>query len=570
MLSTPSPPAMDLSLLATIDLDAIPDPGARHAVRALLALIEQLVAENQALRAENQRLKDEIARLTGEPRRPTIRPQRGGPGGGARGAGSTSYSSEAERHTPRLHHKGAKQEQLMVTRTERLAVDRATLPADAVLKDVETVLVQDLRLVVDVIRFEKEVWYSPSQRRSYRAALPAGYGGQFGPGLKSLALALHFGANVTEAKLLELFRDSGLVLSHGWLGDLLCGDAAAFGAEAAAVERAGLASSPWQHLDDTATRVDGRNEHCQVLGNGLFTVYHTTPKKDRLAVLDVLRGGGERTYRWNDAADAYLAGCGVAAYVRQRLGSLPRDVELTGADLAQWVAAQQHEVGPQQVARIKEALGIAAYHAQTAWPVVQTLVCDDAPQFGQVTAERALCWVHEGRHYTKLTPWVPQHRVLLDGFRERFWAYYQELLAYQRSPTATERARLEARFDDLFSTETGYALLDQRIALTKTKQAELLQMLAHPELPLHNNPAELAARRRVRKRDTSFGPRSAAGRWAWDTYQTLAATTRQLGLSFRGYLEDRLRRAGQVPGLADLITERAATLHLGASWAAAP
>ena len=41
-------------------------------------------------------------------------------------------------------------------------------------------------------------------------------------------------------------------------------------------------------------------------------------------------------------------------------------------------------------------------------------------------------------------------------------------------------------------------------------------MLRHPELPLHNNPAELAARRRVRKRDVSFGPRSPTGAAAWD------------------------------------------------------
>jgi hypothetical protein len=33
-------------------------------------------------------------------------------------------------------------------------------------------------------------------------------------------------------------------------------------------------------------------------------------------------------------------------------------------------------------------------------------------------------------------------------------------------------------------------------------------VLEHPELPLHNNPAELGARQRVRKRHISFGPRS--------------------------------------------------------------
>ena len=87
-------------------------------------------------------------------------------------------------------------------------------------------------------------------------------------------------------------------------------------------------------------------------------------------------------------------------------------------------------------------------------------------------------------------------------------------------------------------------------------------MLEHPELPLHNNPAELGARQRVRKRDVSFGPRSPAGSAAWDIFMTLAATTRKLGLDFSAYLRDRFTNAGQIPPLADLISARAAQLAL--------
>ncbi|MBI2755254.1 MAG: transposase [Chloroflexi bacterium] len=557
---------VDLSVLRSLDVEGVADPAARALIRVLLGLIEQLAAENAALRAENQHLKDELARLKGQPPRPTSRPQSGPPGAGT----NRDVSSEQPRREPRTWHKAAKLPALTITRTERLRVDPTTLPADAVFKDLERVVVQDLVIQVETVCFEKEVWYSPGERRSYRAALPAGYSGQFGPGLKSLALALHFGANVTEAKLHELFAQVGVRVSTGWQSDLLSGDAAAFGAEAQAVERAGLKSSPWHHLDDTATRVDGQNEHCQVLGNGLYTAYHTTQRKDRLSVLDALQGGrspDERTYRWDATAEAYLIWWGLSAAARQRLGSLPRDQALDAATFDQWEHGQTAWLGPQQRARIREGLAIAAYHAQTDWPVVACLVCDDAPQFQQVTAELALCWVHEGRHYAKLSPYVPQHQARLDAFRERFWQYYQELLAYKQQPTAAERARLEAAFDVLFTAETGYAALDARIALTRQKKADLLRVLAHPELPLHNNPAELAARRRVRKRDASFGPRSAAGRWAWDTYQTLAATAQQLGVPFLRYLHDRLTGAGQIPHLADLLTARAATLNFGASWA---
>jgi hypothetical protein len=157
-----------------------------------------------------------------------------------------------------------------------------------------------------------------------------------------------------------------------------------------------------------------------------------------------------------------------------------------------------------------------------------------------------------------LTPFLPQPRAALADIIDQFWIYYRELLAYRERPTPEERARLDTRFDALFGTVTGYQALDRRLALTRGKKPELLLVLAHPELPLHNNPAELGARQRVPKRDVSFGPRSPAGSAAWYTFMTLAATTRKLGLDFAAFLTDRFTRAGQIPPLADLIAARAA------------
>jgi hypothetical protein len=92
-------------------------------------------------------------------------------------------------------------------------------------------------------------------------------------------------------------------------------------------------------------------------------------------------------------------------------------------------------------------------------------------------------------------------------------------------------------------------------------------VLKHPEIPLHNNPAELGARQRVRKRDVSFGPRTQDGVRAWDTFMSLAATARKLGVSFHQYIHDRISRTNQIPSLASLIETRASALALGASWA---
>jgi len=209
---------------------------------------------------------------------------------------------------------------------------------------------------------------------------------------------------------------------------------------------------------------------------------------------------------------------------------------------------------------------VTAYHAQLEFPIVRLVICDDAPQFKWVTEELALCWIHDGRHYKKLTPHVAYHRQLLDAFRKRYWAFYDQLLDYRKHPIPEDRTRLTDEFDELFSTVTGYDVLDKRIAKTKAKQLFMLIVLEHPEIPLHNNSAELGARRRGRKRKISSGPRSQDGKKAWDTFETLAATAKKLGVSFYEYIYDRVSGAYEMPSLANLITRRAEQLQLGASW----
>ena len=73
----------------------------------------------------------------------------------------------------------------------------------------------------------------------------------------------------------------------------------------------------------------------------------------------------------------------------------------------------------------------------------------------------------------------------------------------------------------------------------------------------------------MRKRDVSFGPRTAPGAAAWDTCQTLGETTRKLGVRFGAYLRDRLRGAAQIPRLEAVVRERAQALAADAARAPA-
>jgi hypothetical protein len=73
-----------------------------------------------------------------------------------------NYSSEKERHQPEKSSKGPKQAKLVVTRTEKLNLDRTKLPSDVEFKGYEEVLVQDVVFQPEVICFRKEKYYSPS------------------------------------------------------------------------------------------------------------------------------------------------------------------------------------------------------------------------------------------------------------------------------------------------------------------------------------------------------------------------------------------------------------------------
>ena len=546
-------------MLEDLDLHSIVDERARALVRQLLNLLEDVRADLRAAQAEIQRLRNEINRLKGEQGQPTLKPNTPQPP-------PKDLSSEQERRTPKAWSKGRKMDRIPIDRAHMVAVEPTGLPLDAVFKGYEDVVVQDVVFRTDNVLFHKEKFYSPSQHQTYLASLPQGYHGQFGPGIKSLALVFYYGAQMSEPKVAELLRSVGVQISAGQVSNLLIKDQAAFHAEKAALYQAGLARSPWQHLDDTSTRVNGQNGYCHVVCNPLSTAYFTTLTKDRLTIIDVLTHYRPRRFVVNTEALGYVEASGLSAVRCRQLAQVPGDVTMDEARMQALRETHLPGLGPQQRTWILDATAVAAYHADVEFPVVRLLVCDDAPQFTLVTEELALCWVHEGRHYKKLLPSIPYHQTLLEAFVQRFWLYYAQLLAYRQQPAPEAATRLAGEFETLFATVTGYQALDERSAKTHAKQRCLLMVLTHPEIPLHNNPAELGARARVRKRDVSFGPRTREGATAWDTFMTLAATATKLGVSFYHYIHDRVSGAYQMPALADLISERAQDLSLGASW----
>ena len=112
------------------------------------------------------------------------------------------------------------------------------------------------------------------------------------------------------------------------------------------------------------------------------------------------------------------------------------------------------------------------------------------------------------------------------------------------------------KFDELFSTETGYKELDERIRKTKAKKQKLLMVLKYPDIPLHNNESELGARVKVRRRDVSLQTITDEGTKAGDTFSTIVQTAKKLGISAYEYIFDRVSKRYKYLSLADIIRAR--------------
>jgi len=539
--------------------------GAREAIIRLLNLVESQKAEIERLRAENQCLRDEVNRLKGEQGQPKIKANKK-----KRQSDPTDYSSEKERRRPKTRRKRGKRDKIKIDREQVLEVDQDTLPEDAEFKGYEDVIVQDIRIETDNVLFRKEKYYSPSEGKAYTAELPPGYEGQFGPMVKSWIIVLYFAMNVSQPKIIAFLEAAGIIISSGKVSEIIHTQTGRMHPEKAEIYETGLRSTPWQQIDDTGARVNGQNWYTHIVCNPFYTAYFTKPRKDRLTVLQILWGDRPLTFCLNELAFAYLEQCGLSKRKRKALTRLPQEQMLTQTEFETLLKEHGPELGPQQYKWVLEAAAIAAYHTQDEFPIVLLLLCDDAGQFKRITELLALCWVHDGRHYKKLNPAIEHHYQVLDEFLTQFWAFYHQLAAYRLDPTPTERERLVDEFDQLFSTVTGYQYLDERIAKTKAKKEELLLVLHHPEIPLHNNEAELGARQPKPKQKISVGPRTQEGVNVWDTGLTLVATARKLGVNIFGYICDRVSGANQMPSLASLIEQKASDYQLGASWQPEP
>lgn len=538
----------------TGDIDSITDKKAVAIIKVLINLIEMLAEENALLKEQVQQLKDEINRLKGEQGKPDIRGQSKG-GDGDNTGSNTNHSSEEDRnkHRKKKKNQGKTKKTIHIDRRVTITLDKTQLPDDVEFKGYETRIVQDLKIITDNVEFKLQTFYSPSLNKTFVAPMPTEYkGSEFGPGVKALVITLYRDSGMTTPAIERFLKTFDLQISHGKISSWLTEEHDIFHAEKEDIIDAGRAASPYQQMDDTGSRVNGKNHYTHVLCNDFFTAYFTRPGKDRLTLLELLCRD-QLMFLFNQDALAIMLGFGLAKKWLVHIKPMLQTQPLTRKDIDTLLKTlfpnpKKHKTNRRIVL---ESAALAWYQQSEYY--IQYLMTDDAPQFNKLALHHILCWIHEGRHYKKLNPLSDINRNILDAFLNQFWDYYDSLLTYKEAPSAEIAIQLSTQFDRLFTTTTGYDALDQRIILTQAKKTELLLVLDHPFLPTHNNGSELGTRVQARIRDINFQTVSENGTKAKDTFATIVQTSRKMGVNFYRYVYDRITKKFEMPSLAELI-----------------
>src|SRR5215471_1723496 len=509
-------------------------------------LVLTLLAEVAELRRTVAAQRDEIARLKGGPGRPNIKP------------------SGMEKATePKPEKPGGDRPRRGPTRAKLTINEEKTVkvgaPPGSRFKGYTSFVVQDLVLRAHVVNFRCERWLTPDGTM-LTAPLPDGIVGHFGVELRRFILAQYHQGQVTVQRLVEMLQAFGIFISKRQVVRLLNEGQGRFLSEANAVLRAGLSSAAWITVDDTGARHQAKNGFCTQIGNAHFTWFGTTGSKNRANFLSLLRAG-HGDYVINAAALAYMRQRNLAAHVITRLAEHPDqqfiDQSAFSAHLKK-LGLTDLKVNPDPVEIATEGALWGSIKAHGLLPNT-VIVSDDAGQFN--VGEHGLCWVHAERLVHKLDAFTDENRKAQRHIRGLIWRFYRDLKAYRLAPSEKRKASLMARFDRIFTRQTGFVTLDRLLKRLHANKAELLKVLERPEIPLHTNGSENDIRSHVTKRKVSGGTRSDSGRDCRDAFLGLAKTCKKLGIVFWDYLGSRLGVSGQpdVPGLAEIVKHRCAS-----------
>lgn len=518
-------------------------------VKALLELLEQFALRIAEQDEEIAQLKDEINILKGEKKRPTFKPS------ALDKSTDNKPNQDDKKNNKRAgSEKKSKTAKLTIHSTPEPIAPSEPIPQGSRFKGYREFVVQDLIIRSHNTRYRLERWVT-AQGETLRGELPPELRGRhFGPELIRFVLYQHHHCQTTQPLLLEQLREYGVDISAGQIERILSTGHEQLHAEKDALLQAGLEVSDWVNVDDSGARHKGKNGFVTHIGNEWFAWFKSTPSKSRLNFLDLLRAGAQDYSLSSEALD-YMQQQKLPLAIQQHFlahkGKTFENTEQWTAFLSRLgIDAKRHC----QIATEGALLGCVLNHGMCDNLVI---LSDGARQFDIL--QHALCWIHTERLVHKTLPLNESHQRDIDRVRDDIWALYADLKAYRLDPQAEHKPRLSQRFDEIFSSDTSYQTLNRLLQRTRANKDELLLVLERPDIPLHTNGSETDIRDYVKKKKVSGGTRSDEGQKCRDTFATQKKSCRKLGISFWGFLGDRLGVLNnKIPSLSDLVRERAA------------
>ena len=527
-------------------LPPIPAQEMTPTIKLLLAIIEQQQDTIVRLEQRIDQLETEVARLKNLPARPEIKPSAldkdddddppRGSAGHSTGKGKRPGSKKRRKRT-RVHR----------TRI----VPPEDLPPGSRLLGYQDYLVQDMLIEPCHTRYRLARYRTPDGRLLTGQLPPSLQGTHFGPTLQSFILYQYHHQRVTQPLLLQQLREWDIDISSGQLNRIITENKDRFHAEKTDLLPAGVAHSAYLQVDDTGARHAGKNGYCTHLGNDQFACFHSTPSKNRINFLKLLREPNS-DYVINASAVDYMHKQGLPAEPLSALcqGGEPFPDETT-------FRAQLKALGINQARHVRIAtegalIGSLIHHG---FPSDLVILSDDAGQFDVFL--HALCWIHAERAFQRILPLNENHTKSLNWVRTQLWDLYHDLKHYRQYPDTIEKQELSARFDEICRTKTCFQTLNLALGRLANNKTELLLVLDRPDIPLHNNSSERDIREYVIKRKISGSTRSDEGRRCRDTFASLKKTCKKQHISFWNYLLDRVSLTNAIPYLPDLIRETA-------------
>jgi len=520
-------------------------------------IIESQSSTIEAQAKEIQELKDEINRMKGEHGSPTPKPK----------------VSHATGQKPKIkpkrkpHNKGSKKANLEVDNVVDCPIDKSLLPADAVFKGYSRVIQQDIIFKRNNTLFKVPIYYSKQEGKTYRGTLPPEYEGQFGNELKAWLQTFHHLGDMTQGRLEILLKNIGIQISDGTISNILLSNTEQMKAESIAILKSGLEHIEFAQMDCTKSYEAGQTKATQIICTPYYSFYQTMDNKSRCSVIGALQGKmpSDIPLLYDNKA-VELLHASVVPKKDQRLLAQLLQLNRTYilSDFEAYLAKKApHLLNKDSYPKVLSILALNYYQVQEDFPIVKILLTDAGHEYAAIALIQLLCWIHEERHYKKMVPKLTLHQNLLEQVRCQIWEYYKKLLNFKTCPDPSgelsledqnlKRATLRQEFETIFTQTTAYEALNKRLAQTYSRKEKLLGVLDFPKVPLHNNAAEIAVRRKARKRDISLHTMSVKGTIAQDAFMSVVETAAKLGVNAFDYLLDRLTKKNQMTPLAHLI-----------------